>query len=310
MARSLLSLKPNPASKLHGLAALSFGLLLTLAFSASAQNPAQGDAASPPSQSNGPVQSTNPRGQKLVLKDGSVQFVREYQIEGNRVKYYSLDTHQWEEMPAELIDWDATKKEAANEAKQQAAIVNAVSEREKEENPQVLSVDASIEPAPGIFLPPDNGLFAFDGKRVTAVQQVEMKSNLSKAREIAKILAPVPIVPSRHVISIAGKQAKLRMTNGQPEFYLRVANDVEPEIDLVRAKVKGNERQVEDLDELMGETSEKRKNVALQRWQLAPNVYRYTVAKPLEPGEYVLVQAVANDQYGIYLWDFAIDPAR
>jgi hypothetical protein len=112
------------------------------------------------------------------------------------------------------------------------------------------------------------------------------------------------------VISIAGTRAKLRLTNGQPEFYLRVASGGEPEIDLVRAKVRKNDRQVEDVDELMDETAERRKDVALQRWHIAANVYRYTIPKPLGPGEYVLVQSIPNDQYSIYLWDFGIDPVK
>lgn len=265
---------------------------------------------SPPSTSSAAQSNTDTRGQKLILKDGSFQLVREYKIEGDKVSYYSLDTHQWEQMPAALIDWDATKKEAAGQASKDATLLNKVDEREKQENAEVLSVDASIEPAPGVFLPPDNGLFAFDGKKILVVSQADMKSSLSKTKALEKVMLPVPIIPERHVISIAGTRAKLRLTNGQPEFYLRVANGGEPEIDLVRAKVRKNDRQVEDVDELMGETAEKRKDVALQRWHIATDVYRYTIAKPLEPGEYVLVQNIPNDQYSIYLWDFAIDSAK
>jgi hypothetical protein len=306
MGRSRIGDKHFPSSNLCALIAAIFLFAFGIVIAARAQNPAANSGATPAAQNN----KIAPRGQKLVLKDGSFQLVREYEVNGDRLRYYSLDTHEWEEMPASLVDWDATKKEAAKEAQQATSLVKAVNEREKEENAQPLAVDASIEPAPGIFLPPDNGLFAFDGKQITVVNQADMKSSISKIRALEKVMIPVPIVPSRHVISIAGKKAKLRMTNGQPEFYLRSAMPGEPEIDLVRAKVKGNDREVENVDELMGETAEKRKEVALQRWQLAPNVYRYTVAKPLEPGEYVLVQNIPNDQYSIYLWDFGIDSAR
>ena len=282
-----------------------------------AQNSSNPDAASSSESSsqNGTVAGTLPdndtisRGKKLVLKDGSFQLVREYEIDGDRVRYYDLDTHEWEEMPASMVDWDATKKEEASEAKQDQKLVNAVSQREREENPQLLSVDASIEPAPGVFLPPDAGHFAFDGKKIYSVKQADMKSAVSKGRMVEKVLIPVPIIPTRHVISIAGTRAKLRFTTGQPEFYFRTSDGSEPEIDLVRAKIRHNEREVEDVDELMGETAEARKDIALQRWQMASDVYRYTIGKPLEPGEYVLVQTVGNDQVSIYLWDFAIDPA-
>jgi hypothetical protein len=297
-------------------AAGALSLMLALVAGVRAQN-SSGSSASQTATSSSTDRAdvtrpdnTMPRGQKLVLKDGTFQLVREYKVDGDRVTYYSLDTHQWEEMPSALIDWDTTKKEAAQEAKQDAALASAVDEREKAENVQVLNVDASIEPAPGIFLPPDAGLFVFDGKAIMTVKQAEMKTSISKGRMVEKILVPVPIVPTRHHISIAGTRANLRMTNGQPEFYMRTPDGNEPEIDLIRAKVHGGERQVENVDELMGETAEDRKAVALQRWQLAPDVYRYTIAKPLEPGEYVLAQTVPNDQYSIYLWDFGIDAAK
>jgi hypothetical protein len=282
--------------------------------SASAAQSAGSAQASPAAQAGASgaarSDSTMPRGQKLILKDGSLQMVREYKVDGDRVSYYSMDTHQWEEMPSALIDWDATKKEAAQEASKDAALVNAVDAREKAENVQVLNVDASIEPAPGVFLPSDNGLFAFDGKTIVTVNQADMKSSVSKGRMVEKVLVPVPIIPTRHTISIIGTRAKLRLTNGQPEFYMRTPDGSDPELDLIKVKVHGNERQVENVDELFGDTAEVRKTMALMRWQIAPNVYRYTLAKALDPGEYVLARTVPNDQLSIYLWDFAIDAAK
>jgi hypothetical protein len=301
--------KPKSAPAI--LAVLAACCLLNISALSPRQTPSP-QTSQPPTDRGDVTHSDNsiPRGQKLVLKDGTFQLVREYNMDGDRVRYYSLDTHEWEEMPASLVDWDATKKAAAVEASKDAALVSAVDKREKAENVEVLNVDSSIEPAPGIFLPQDTGLFVFDGKTIQVVKQAEMKSTLSKGKMIEKVLVPIPIVPTRHMISIVGIHAKLRTTNGQPEFYMRTPDGSEPEIDLVRAKIHGGERQVENVDELMGETAENRKAIALQRWQIATDVYRYTVAKPLEPGEYVLAQSVPNDQYSIYLWDFGIDPAK
>jgi hypothetical protein len=282
--------------------ATSLCLALTLMAPIRAQNP-----------STPAAQAATPRGQKLILKDGTFQLVREYKIDGDRLSYYSLDTHQWEEMPASLVDWDATKKDAAQQQTRDSALVNSVAEREQQEHAEVLAVDASIEPAPGVFLPPDPGLFAFDGKGIQTVTQADMQSTMSKGRMLEKVIVPVPIIPTRHNISIMGTRSKLRINAGQPEFYLRIALGTEPEIDLVRARIKGNDRQVENVDELFGETAQQRKTVALQRWQIAPMVYRYTLATPLQRGEYVLVETLPGDQLNMYLWDFGIDvpaPAR
>src|SRR5271154_4349261 len=47
---------------------------------------------------------SNAKPKKLVLKDGSYQLVREYQINGDRVRYWDIDSSQWQEIPADLVD--------------------------------------------------------------------------------------------------------------------------------------------------------------------------------------------------------------
>src|SRR6202000_238110 len=47
--------------------------------------------------------------QRLVLKDGSYQVITKYQKVGDRVRYFSAERGQWEELPENLVDWAATK---------------------------------------------------------------------------------------------------------------------------------------------------------------------------------------------------------
>ena len=72
-----------------------------------------------------------PRGKKLILKDGSFHLVREYQVQGDRVRYYSTERSQWEEIPAALVDWDATKNVETEQSKHDDAIVAKLAAREE-----------------------------------------------------------------------------------------------------------------------------------------------------------------------------------
>ena len=51
-----------------------------------------------------------PHRTRLILKDGSYQVVMSYQVNGNIVRYYSAERDATEEVPADLVDWDATHK--------------------------------------------------------------------------------------------------------------------------------------------------------------------------------------------------------
>ena len=66
-------------------------------------------------------QSTLPRGKKLILKDGTTEIVRDYAIQGDRVRYYSVERSQYEEIPSSLVDWDATHRSEAAEAQEHTA---------------------------------------------------------------------------------------------------------------------------------------------------------------------------------------------
>jgi hypothetical protein len=46
----------------------------------------------------------------------------------------------------------------------------------------------------------------------------------------------------------------------------------------------------------------------MQRWDVAPNVYRFTLSQPLPPGEYVLAE-VLEEGLNLYVWDFGLDAA-
>src|SRR4029077_5648213 len=73
------------------------------------------------------------RGKKLVLKDGTFQIVREYQRKGERVRYLSAERGDWEEIPAAMVDWDATQKAEAAAASEENALLKTVHHEQVEQ---------------------------------------------------------------------------------------------------------------------------------------------------------------------------------
>ena len=249
-----------------------------------------------------------PRGKKLILKDGSVQLVREYQVMDDRVRFYSTERSQWEEMPAALVDWDATKQSEADQKKSDVALLSTVHKQEQARRVMPLDVDASLEAAPGVFIPPGEGLFVYDGKSVLRLTQAQAENKLDKTKVIEQVLVPVPVVPSRRNLTIARPHAEVRVHNEQPEFYMRTADGREPDMILIRTKVRSNSRLIENVDTyLQVITKTKRNELIAQRWQIANGVYRFTLSESLEPGEYVFTELVHGEGTNLYVWDFGVD---
>jgi hypothetical protein len=262
------------------------------------------------SQSSGSPASkplATPHGKKLVLTDGSFQLAREYKVEGERVRYFSVDTRQWEEMPAALVDWEATRKLEAEEAKRNAAEVAKVHARDKASQVPELDIDASLEAAPGVFLPPEPGVFVYDMKTVTRLEPADTDVKSSKGQTFKQILVPIPIVASRRTITIRGTRAKVRVKAGQAEFYIRTPNAHEPEIQLIPTKVKGYAREIQQIDTRFKEDTMRVKTVNMQQWTVARGVYRFTLGENLPPGEYAIAEVVRDEGISIYVWDFGVD---
>ncbi|HKI12667.1 MAG TPA: hypothetical protein VKA02_11170 [Candidatus Acidoferrum sp.] len=258
------------------------------------------------------------------MKDGTDQIVREYQREGERVRYYSLERGDWEELPASLVDWEATAKAEGEAEKSSSAMVEKVHKQEEAARmDNVTDIDASLPVGDGAFLPSGEGMFVVEGKSVRILDQVVSGVKTDKKRTIEQILSPVQIVPGKKYMIIAGARAGLRLKTTRPEFYLREApqdpdhvsgversgraGETGPEVELLRAKVAHNERRLESMSSLFGQqTGTSLDTISVQRWEIASSVYRFTLGAPLPPGEYVLAE-ILPDGMNLFVWDFGVD---
>jgi len=290
--------------------------------SASPSTPPPSTAAPAPATKTGSADV--PRGKRLILKDGTYQVVREYQRNGDRVRYWSEERGDWEELPASMVDWDATAKYEADTAKSSEALAEKVHEQEEAKRmDNVSDIDASLQVGEGAFLPQGDGLFVVEGKSVRLVKQAVAGNKRDKMRTVEQVISPIPIVPGKQRIYLAGEHATLRLRTSTPEFYLREpppdsdrVSPIEtssrpgesgPDVVLIRAKQMHGGRELASIKTLFGEKiDENADEVAIQRWEVAPNVYRFTLGEQLTPGEYVLAE-VLPDGLNYFVWDFGVD---
>ena len=86
---------------------------------------------------------------RLYLKDGTYHLVREYQVNGDRVRFYSVERSEWEEIPLNLTDLKRT--EAENQEHEQTirkesaeAAAEEKFEREQREERERIPVESGV----------------------------------------------------------------------------------------------------------------------------------------------------------------------
>jgi hypothetical protein len=237
---------------------------------------------------------------RLYLKDGDYQVVREYKVEGDRVKFYSTDRAGWEEIPLELVDLKKTEKESTEKA---AALAETIRIEQVEE--AAIKADRkqvqSVPDMPGVYLA--------DGPALKPLVESVVEIEDSKSRRILQILAPAPIIAGKSTVTIKGKESKFRITNPNPEFFFRLAE--EERFLIIKLDPKKTDRVVEIVTVLPnGEGSiEDQKQVAVFKKQFEPQLHKLWPEKPLEPGEYAVIE-YTDGKVNVRVWDFAIDKAK
>jgi len=239
---------------------------------------------------------------RLYLKEGGWHMVREYQVVEDRVRYYSTERSEWEEIPLELVDLkrtEAERKARIEEEKKQAEFADAEEAFEREIARQIARI------------PMDPGLYFFEGGEVREIKRAGLKSVASRKRTALKILIPVPVVPGKAFLELPGQNAATVIAAERPELYFRIDWTQPFVLAKVKPKQKGEGRvvgilQTEPVTKMSFFEFE---TVDIFKQQLRNDLFKVWPAKPLDPGEYALVQyseGEAVDAGEILVWDFRV----
>ncbi len=233
---------------------------------------------------------------KLYMKDGSYHVVREYQVQPDRVHFYSVERSDWEDLPLDMVDLKRTESEAAARQTKILEDAKVIADEEKAER-ELEKEKRSI--------PQDPGVYWMLGKEVQVMKLAESTVHTNKGRSILKKLAPVPIVTGKATLELQGAHSLNVFADPEQEFYIQLT---EPErFGIARVTTKGAVRIVENISTLpvVEEVVEELTMVDILKKELDGNLYKIWPKEKLEPGEYAVVE-YTEGKLNIQVWDFAI----
>ncbi len=286
--------------------------------------------------------------QRLILKDGTYQLVTKYERAGDRVRYYSSERAQWEEVPADLVDWAATEKWAKDHAPgaapadsdavapsiPEAAAIDKEEQRERARTPDVL---------PGLRLPDEDGVWALDTfhdqPELVILTQNTGGVNRQAGHNVLRA-ALNPIGGIQQSIQIPGAESKVKLHVNDPALYVSITGVDDDEavssavtvdthgagsikdknaassansqyaIVRVRSNFKKDYRVVSGIKiGVAGKVTQTEDVIPTTAQVLPGNRWvRLTPREPLTIGDYALMELLGPGEVNLSVWDFRIDP--
>ena len=249
---------------------------------------------------------------RLILNDGSYQVATEWQKIGDRVKYFSAERGEWEEVPVALVDWKATDewnsehaKVATEELKQVTGEEVAARKEEMLNTPMV---------APDLRLPAEGGVFLMEevaGRPVLHKMEgnkIQVDDNIGKNMLKRSIN---PISSQTQTIELKGSAAKVRLHTVTPSIFVDVDNDqgmVPAEnFRIVRLERKKDVRVLaKNTVTIAGEQNTKERYLHCRTEKFSGDWWKVIPLEDLTPGEYAIVISKGAEDASV-VWDFGVE---
>ncbi len=293
-------------------------------------------------------QSTAPHRTRLVLKDGSYQVVMSYQVKGKIVSYVSAERDGTEEIPYDLVDWDATHKwEQRHPAEGEASQAPAPAI-----DPELLKEEAdraalTPEVAPDLRLPELDSVLVLDyfqgTPELVPLQQSDGELNRETGHNILKKMIEPRAAPHA-IVTLKGLASLRQMHVNEPVMYLRLGDDsgisrsgevfkvdthgagakgAPAEKDagasggspeswyvIVRTDVRTDSRVIASFNPALLGGSHPQEDVTETKTEVLPGGHwmKITPKRPLDFGEYVLMEVLNDREVNLGVWDFGVHP--
>jgi hypothetical protein len=278
--------------------------------------------------------SNQTQAHRLILKDGSYQSVTKYEIHGERVRYFSAERGEWEEVPKALIDWEATDK--FEQGREQGKFAPEAVDLDKELDAERKAEQArSPQVAPGLHLPDEGGIFLLDTyQNLPQLSELQQSGTDLDKNTKSNILRSTinPLAGARQTIELPGTHAKIQAHTSVPSLYINLDADQagqnpgasatvqatgEPpplppaeRFKIIRIEVKGGKRVAGAVKiAVTGKMKTDERFVAATVTAMTGGWVKATPTEPLAPGEYAVAEMLGKEGINLYVWDFGVNPS-
>jgi len=280
-----------------------------------------------------PQASAQNQARRLILKDGSYQSVTKYEIHGDRVRYYSAERGEWEEVPKSLIDWDATNK--FEEGRKDGGLAPEAVELDKElEAERKVEQARSPQVAPGLRLPDEGGIFLLDTfeNQPQLAELHQSGGDLEKSSKTNILRAVInPLAGAKQNVELPGLHAQIQSHTTVPLLYINIDPDqsalapatATPTTSAAEAAVGGNDRfKIIRIDikngkrfagavkiAVSGKMKADERFLAATSTAMTGGWVKIAPTEPLAPGEYAVAEMLGSKGMNLYVWDFGVNPS-
>jgi hypothetical protein len=233
---------------------------------------------------------------KLYMKEGGYQMVREYAVEGERLRYYSVERSDWEEVPVIMVDLKRTETEAK-------AHKDLIEQQTKEVEAEELTIKE--ERAELRKIPMDPGMYMLENGQLRIFKLGDWVMHNPKAKSILKSLNPIP-TDGVSTMELPGEHSLNIVSGENPEFYLQLS--LEDSFGIVKLTPGKGVRVVEKVRVIavVKELTEDRESVKVFSKQLTQSgLYKIWPQESLPKGEYAVIE-YNEGKADARLWDFRI----
>ncbi len=236
---------------------------------------------------------------KLYMKEGDYQLVREYKVEGDTLRFYSIERSEWEEIPVSIVD---LKKTEAERSERQAFLEKQAADSSAEDDA------ARTRRAEIRQIPVDPGVYRLEDGKLRIFAEPESIVHNEKGMNTLKKLAPLPVFSNKATLELKGAHSE-NVIHGEdrPEFFLQLAA-VEP-FGIFEVTTEKTVRVIEriKIDQMTKEMTEERKAIPIFQKQLTENgLFKIWPQEPLPKGDYVVMEYVEG-KMNQRVWDFRVE---